>query len=320
MRKLLVVSVVCSVSFVLAGCATWWPWGNSGAQGCSVQFKQGGTWSIAGIDIPINHPLVGTIKIGKVNYTGPDYSHITQTIYALDQARLGYCSLTTSPYFPTLTQSVRDDTFKKAAASYTAIVNFGIGLQAANTPEEGLNAQKAAAQVANEVKPLPPGAYIDNDARVAAAAASNMATAAFTEVAGLRVQIGELEQSLAEAGRRGVHRMRIIGYEPNGVALMANQKNAVLSDFEKAIASVPNGRTPMVLLIGYADGSGPRASNTDLALQRAANVADFLRRHDFGRDFHTEVTSGGVATQSRGDHARRVDIVVSQLTLVAQIS
>lgn len=307
MRNFTVVGLLCA-TLQLGGCA--WPWwGSVENRGCDVQFKQGSRWVIRGIDIPINHPLVGTVRIANVDYTGPDYANISETIRILDQARLGYCSLTTSKNFALISPTVRDETFKKAAASYDAITNFGIGLQKAKTPQDGRAAQQTAAKVIPDVVPPSPGAFIDSEARIAVA---DLGTALHS----LRTQVTELTQGLDEVRRSGAKRVKVTGFAPNGSALLAEQRNAILSEVGKAITAVPASRTPTVLLIGYADSTGMQANNTELALRRAANVAEFLRRHDFGRDFHTEVTSGGVSSQARGELARRVDIVVSRKPVV----
>lgn len=303
MRSFVAVVFGCLV-VVLSGCVSWLNPDHN--QGCKVQYQQGGKWTIHGIDIPINHPLIGTIKIANVDYSGPDYSKISETIRILDQARLGYCSLTTSTNFHLLSQDVRDETFRKAAASNDAIVNFAIGLKKAKTPGEGLSAQRTAADVIPAVQPTSPGAFIDTEARLALADLSKA-------IQGLRTQVSVMTQRLEENRVVGATRIKLTGFEPNGSALLAEHRKVILSEVGSAIAAVPLNKTPTVLLIGYADNTGISVNNADLALRRAANVAEFLRRHDFGRNFHTEVTSGGVSSLSSGELARSVDVVVSLL-------
>ncbi|BDT66116.1 hypothetical protein os1_02690 [Comamonadaceae bacterium OS-1] len=286
-------------------------------QGCGMQYQQKGNWVIKGIDIPINTPLFGPIKIANVEYTGPDYTKISDTLRILETSRLGYCSLTTATNFSQLSPTVKDQIFLGAMASFQAMERFATKLVSATTPAEGLKAQTEATTDAKNL-PIPPVPLptvnvtsIDLDARFAAA---DVAAAVLT----LRSQVAQLSQDLVEVRRTGAQRMKVTGFEPSGAALVADQRSTVLADFRKAIAAVPVGRTPTVLLIGYADGAGFQANNTDLALRRATNVAEFLRRHEFGRDFHTEVTTGSVANQVGGEHARRVDIVVSHLALGLQ--
>ena len=149
-----------------------------------------------------------------------------------------------------------------------------------------------------------PAAAIDFEAREKAAALG-------TSVQLLKDEVVQLSQRLDEVYRTDIQRISVQGFSRNGVALLAEQRMSVLSDFRKALSSLPAARIPNVLLIGYADGTGVQAYNADLALRRAASVANFLRQQDFGRRFHTEITSGGVFDQANGDVARRVDILVS---------
>lgn len=321
MQTLKLVGAVCATVLALSGCETL-GWGSGKNKGCEMQYQQKGNWVIRGMDIPINSPLLGgPIKIGNVEYTGPDYTKINDTLRILDTARLGYCSLTSSDNFPHLSGPTRDKIFLGAMSSFEAMERFGTKLEKAKTPAEGL---KGTAEAETDAKnlpalpvplpapvPLPPKSevpVIDQEARKTAASLE-------TRVDTLRTQVVQLGQDIDQVRQVGTQRLKVVGFEPNGAALAADQRSAVLDDFRKAIAAVPASRTPTVLFIGYADGSGLQANNTDLALRRAANVAEFLRRHEFGRDFHTQVTTGSVASQASGEHARRVDIVVSRLAL-----
>ena len=221
MRKVALVGVICALGVGLGGCRTIPTTEGDANLGCKESFRQTASWKIKGFEIPFQSKLIGTVKIGEVEYSPEQAQKISDTIRMLDQARLGNCSLTTSNNFRLLSQETRDQIFLKASAGYGAIIDFAAGLEKAKTVDEGRSAQDKAAgeipKVKPPIEPPKPVALVDSQAREAAAEVG-------ASLVNLRSEVLKLSQAIDEVLGRGVQRIEVSGFAPDGSALLAEQR------------------------------------------------------------------------------------------------
>lgn len=322
MRNLSRFGVVGALGFtvsILSGCAgVRWPWDPPIPPGCEATYIKGSEWDVGGVKLPINAYGLGTVEVAKVKYTGPEAQKLSDSVAAIDQGRRGLCTVVGSKAFETMSERYRAEKFDAVLAINKLIVSYGIELSNAKTVAEGLALANDAKERAKQInlESAPPNSQVGPPSVPVAGVVDELAR---QQVANLQTDVKGLTEGLKALTDAGQIRLHVKRFEPDGAALFAEQRLALANDFRNALARIPAGRTPTVLLIGYADGKGAQTYNVSLALRRAEAVAQFLRRQDFGREFHTEVTSGGIFSNGPDDQARRVEIVVSRATTPAAL-
>lgn len=310
MRKLVRIGAGISVALSLSSCA-WLDAFTRRGTGCEVTYEKGANWSVAGVDIPINSSVLGTVKIAKVTYTGAQAQKLSDTAQRLDVARRSNCSIMYSPGFSTMSESYRASIYNKIADSNRLMIEFGRALGDATVPADGQQAAaKALEQAPSAAPPTTPvsSLSIDSFAREAVLDVKQ-------QLDEVKLTVSELSSGMKQIKEAGPIRLQALGFAPNSSTLLADGRQALAADFRDALASIPPGRTPNVLLIGYADSNGSHVYNVSLALRRAEAVEQFLRRQNFHRSFHTDVTSGGVFIRGPDSEARRVEILVSRVNV-----
>ena len=270
--------------------------------GCKTTYKQGPKWSVGGIDIPINLGYsIEKVKIGPIEYTGAQAQELADYVQVLDQRRLSNCGIMYSPGFSTMAESFRQDVYSKILAANEALDKLALGLKQAKSPADGV---KAAAEAVKE--PAKPAAALEireEQVRFSLATAIQ--------------RINTLESSLrnldAEVKRIGAlppaTHIQVLGFARTGASLVPERKLELTQRFQQALDTIPLERTPSVLVVGYADSSGTSAKNVELGLRRASEVAEYLRRQQFKRDYKSKITSGGIGGSDM--NGRRVEIFIS---------
>jgi outer membrane protein OmpA-like peptidoglycan-associated protein len=270
------------------------------------------------VDIPITSSVLGTVKVGDVTYNGAQAQKLSDAAQRLDVARLGNCSIMFSPGFGTMSESYRASIYDKVAESNRLMIEYGRALGDAKNSTEGQKAADEALKQATTVvppsTPAPPATPVPSSSidPVAREAALNVKL----RVDELKLAVGELSSGFKQLRESGPIRLQVLGFALDSSALHADRRQVLSTDFRAALESIPPGRTPNVLLIGYADGKGAKVYNVSLALRRAEAVEEFLRSQNFHRPFHTDVTSGGVFVRGSSTEARRVDILVSRASVL----
>lgn len=309
MRKLKLTMAIVSTVVGLSGCALF----EKKIPGCEKTYVNGGGWSIDGINIPMK--ALNDIKIGTVTYTGPEAQKLSDTAQLLDITRENNCAIMYAPGFSTMSESFRAITYNRMLLSNQLLRDFAQALAGAKTPADGQIAAQRTQQQARDLQPpIGNGALGPTKSRDLVSAEGVVDNVARERVASLQTTVAGLSTDFKQFRDSGPVRLQIRGFEPNGAALLADGRQALARDFRAALSRIPPGRTPHVLLIGYADGNGAPAYNAHLGLRRAETIAQFLRRQDFGRAFHTEVTSGGIYSRGADGEARRVEVLVSRAT------
>jgi outer membrane protein OmpA-like peptidoglycan-associated protein len=269
--------------------------------GCEVSYVKGSNWSIAGITFPING--VNDVKIGDVIYTGSQVQEFSDTARILDIGRLSNCSVLYSGAFREMPVQYREKVFERVTMATESFSRLAFTLRTATDPAvamkivESIKQQVPADPVPSPRPTVPPTSSVDFEAR--------------TSLAALGKRVQSLDEGISKLRGGAPVRIKVLGFEKNGSALLAERRDGLLGEFRTALAQMPSDRTPNVLFVGYADPTGNLSRNVGLALRRAETVAEFLRRQDVGRDFRSDVTSGGVAKDGGADQARRVEIVIS---------
>ena len=304
-----------------SGCASFrWPWEPPPPPGCEVNYVKGAEWNLGGLKLPINAYGLGTVEVANIKYTGPQAQTLSDSVSAMDQGRRGLCTIIASRAFETMSEKYRAEKFDAMLAINRLIVSYGIDLSKVQTVEAGLALAKSTKEKADVIVPpetFPPQSETEKSSHKVTGLVDAVAR---KDVAILQSDVKVLYADVKALTASGQVRLQVQPFEPGGSALLAEQRSALVNDFREALARVPAGRTPSVLLIGYADGQGAADYNVALALRRAETVADLLRRLDFGRKFHTEVTSGGISKSTPTDQARRVEIVVSRTAAPAGLA
>lgn len=309
MKKRKLAMAIVGTAIGLSGCALF----EKKIPGCEKTYVNGGGWSIDGINIPMK--ALNDIKIGTVIYTGPQAQKLSDTAQLLDMARENNCAIMYAPGFSTMSESFRAITYNRMILSNQLLRDFAQALAGAKTPADGqIAAQKTEQQAKDLQPPQGNGALGPTESGDLVSSEGVADNVARKSVASLQVAVVNLSADFKQFRDAGPVRLQIRGFEPNGAALLADGRQALARDFRAALSRIPPGRTPQVLLIGYADGNGAPAYNAHLGLRRAETVAEFLRRQDFGRAFHTEVTSGGIYSRGVDGEARRVEVLVSRAT------
>lgn len=119
-------------------------------------------------------------------------------------------------------------------------------------------------------------------------------------------KVDALTQRLDARSGRG--EIRAMGFNKNGVSLVAAERQQLYNEFQKALGKVPQSQRPVVLIVGYADKSGPHLRNIDIGLRRAQTVKDYLQEQKFSRAYEGHFMSGGTDDSA---YSRRVDIFIT---------
>lgn len=309
MRKLKLTMTIVSTVVGLSGCALF----ERKTPGCEKTYVNGAEWSIDGINIPMK--ALNDIKIGTVIYTGAQAQKLSDTAQLLDISRENNCAIMYAPGFSTMPESFRAITYNRMLLSNQLLRDFARALAGAKTPADGqIAVQKTEQQAKDLQRPIGNGARGPTESKDLVSSEGVADNVARESVASLKTTVTSLSADFKQYRDAGPVRLQIRGFEPNGAALLADARQTLVRDFSAALSRIPPGRTPHVLLIGYADGNGAPTYNAHLGLRRAETIAQFLRRQDFGRAFHTEVTSGGIYRRGVDGEARRVEVLVSRAT------
>jgi hypothetical protein len=304
------------VTLSLSGCV----WFDPPPAGCEVHYVKGSEWDIQGVKIPLSSKPTDIIEIGKLKFTGAQAQQLSDAVSAMDISRRTMCTIVSSKSFATLSPAYREKTFDKLAAISATMASFGSKVSLAATPEAAVKVaveQKESVMAVVEKPdtpgtPAPPASGADGSVTAPAKLSASIDESVRQEVVALKSILATLTSEVDELKANGSYRLKVEGFEINGVSLPAGQRASLVAKVRAAFSRLPSSRTPNVLVIGYADGQGDQTYNVAIALRRAEAVAQLLRKHDFGREFHTEVTSGGVYGRGAGSEGRRVDIIVSR--------
>jgi outer membrane protein OmpA-like peptidoglycan-associated protein len=302
--RFLCVPLLISSVLGLSGC-----WTIPKTPGCEVRYTKGSEWVIGGVKIPVSAATEKVVEIGNLKYTGPQAQLLSDGVAAMDQNRMSLCAIIYAPGFATMSEYYRARTYDKLFALNDTIVTTGQLLTQAKTQEEGLNLvtkqQQTAKEIVNKPVPVTPAASSPN------VVDGGVDVSVRNDVASLKSRVEGIDRQVTTLLATGTQRLKVYGFISDGVNLSADKRESVVASVREALSRIPVSRTPNILVIGYADSQGSQNYNVTIALRRAKAVAELLHKHDLGRDFHTEVTSGGVYAQGAGAEARRVEILVS---------
>ncbi len=321
------LALVIAVLSLLAGCPTFPP--QPVQDGCRMTLKSQGGWKIGEFTVPLGRLAPGEfIKIKGVEY-GPDQAYaLTQAAQRLEQVRLFGCGILASPALKYASQQAVDAALAAVTHTLNAIITFKDELASARTAQEGVNAANKARGSADDAEKQMPEplrqiggqlfdpAELQAEIRTVALTATAAHTAAKTlgpalaEVTKLVPDVASLKEQLSRLTMAPlVHRLEITGYAPSSHMIPAASREALTSRFREVIETFPIGRTPVVLIVGYADESGTHTTNVALGLKRAQRVGTLLQLQHPGSGFEWRMTSGGVV--AGGKNARRVEVLVS---------
>jgi hypothetical protein len=213
-------------------------------------------------EIAINAYGLGTVEVANIKYTGPQAQTLSDSVSAMDQGRRGLCTIIASRAFETMSEKYRAEKFDAMLAINRLIVSYGIDLSKVQTVEAGLALAKSTKEKADVIVPPETVPTIRNRG------SHRTKLQAWSMPLPVKMwrSCNQTSKSSMQTSRhwRSVRAGSLAGptFEPGGSALLAEQRSALVNDFRDALARVPAERTPSVLLIGYADGQGPRTTTS----------------------------------------------------------
>lgn len=283
-----------------------------------------GNFKGSGIEIPLGKWSGTPIKIGAIQYDRSDAQKLSEAAQRAEQSRLAFCRATSPLVLNTLPEQDRKDVVIMAIASnekiQTGVNDFVYAVANAKTSEEGI----AAAAKLKSVAAAEEKKVLDKAPAAAAAAPEKQAnestydpqswsvTLALMQaesadrIRKLSDKVDGLNQRLDNSRPRG--EIRVMGFEENGAALPAAERQRLFSQFQEALGKIPESQRPVVLVVGYANKSGAYLKNIELAMRRAQAIMGFLQEQKFSRGYEGHAMSGVTEDSA---YAQRIDIFVT---------
>lgn len=284
-----------------------------GTPGCEPRHSKGRVFSVDGVNFNLNNQVVkGPVVIGKISYSGPEFQQLSEKVSEMDVRRQNLCAMVYSPGFKDFSEQYRIDVLDKLFAVNRSLDKVETSLGQGKSAKEVIATAAKEEQAVDErmQQPSPPAGPQDpTPPKVSTFPVDHSTRQALAE---LETRVKNLNADVSALKATGPVRLQVDGFDVNGVSLPAEKRQSLVASVRAAFERIPANRTPNVLVIGYADSKGVQNYNVAIALRRAEAVAQLLRLHDFGREFHTEVTSGGIYTRGTEEQARRVDLLVSR--------
>lgn len=290
-------------------------------EGCLASFiTPAGNLKGSGIEIPLGKWASGPIKIGSVTYDHSDAQKLSEAAQRAEQSRLTFCRATSPTVLTTLLQQDRKEVILLAISSnekiQLSVNNFVSVVINAKTVEEGTAAAAAMKQVVEgeqkKVVEKAPAAGPEKQANGSpynpqswALALTLMQAESADSLTKLSDKVDALTQKFDSGRPRG--EIRVLGFNDQGVALPATDRQRLYNQFQVALSNIPESQRPVVLVVGYASKSGVYLKNNDLSLRRAQAVLSYLQEQKFSRGYEGRIMSSGVDDSA---YAQRVDLFV----------
>lgn len=296
------------------------------SQVCRVSYiNPAGDFKTDAIDVPFgSSPNAAHFRIGHVEYTHDDAQKLAPAAQEAEQIRLMYCLTTDPNVIARIPPDALPALLMEGMHAMENLHGFTYRILNATSVKEGQQAaddltkasQAATADMANKVKQYAPDVPIP---KAAAPGTPNTApamppvppapsTAAITpaNLQQLFAEVSALNKKLSEPSARA--EIKVLGFASKGVSIEAAERHQLYNEFEQALNRIPPNQHPVILVVGYAQKSGPYLKNIDLSLRRAQAVMSFLLEQKFSRSYEGHVMSGGVDDTAYAD---RVDIFLT---------
>jgi len=291
------------------------------SEGCLASFiTPAGNLKGSGIEIPLGKFINGPIKIGSVTYDRSEAQKLSEAAQRAEQSRLTFCRATSPNVLNTLLQSDRKEVILLAISSnekiQLSVNNFVSVVTNAKTAAEGIAAATAMTQVVEgekkKVVEKAPAAEAEKQANESpynpqswGLTLALMQAESADSLNKLSNKVDTLNQKLDTGRPRG--EIRVLGFNNQGVALSATDRQHLYNQFQVALSNIPESQRPVVLVIGYASKSGVYLKNNDLSLRRAKAVLSYLQEQKFSRGYEGRIMSSVVDDSA---YAQRVDLFI----------
>jgi outer membrane protein OmpA-like peptidoglycan-associated protein len=297
---------------ILTGCAT------SQGDSCKAMVEKESTFKGNGFEIPLGKFSDMPIKIGSLEYVGPQAKALSDAAQKMQEIRLSNCAVLASKI---------PEAGAIVMKGYEIMLAFGNSLSGAQTPAEGAKAAEKAARDAEQLlkdskgktasadtletsppqqqplvakNPLTPD-DLEIWSRLAEVTANSKEQA--SRIVLIQESIKTMADSIGSLRNESKSSLiEIAEFNVNSTSIPADAREQLARKFRNALDAIPDGQRIKVLIVGYSDNTGTYLGNLDLSLRRAESVYSLLQYQRHNRTFEGRILSGGVSKSVLGRH------------------